>query len=239
MKLPILISVPHAGFEVPSEVETYNLLTEDEIICDGDKGASEIYAIESHVQAYVTTDIARAFVDVNRLANDRGRDGVVKTHTCWDVPVYKVPLPDYLIEVMIGKYYRPYHEKLTLFAADAKFGIDCHTMVEIGPPASSDPGRERPLVCLSDADGAFPADWLKSMKDCLQQSFQVEVSLNRPFKGGHIIQAHASEMPWVQVEISRTDHLDNEEKKRRFLSTIEKFYSIIGDRGTGQGMVTC
>jgi len=233
MKLPILISVPHAGFEIPSEVEEYNLLTQEEIICDGDEGASEIYAIESHVQAYVTTDIARAFVDVNRSANDRGRDGVVKTHTCWDVPIYMGLLPEDLIEVMIRKYYRPYHEKLTLFAADVKFGIDCHTMAEIAPPISPDSGQERPLVCLSDADGAFPTDWLETMKDCLQQSFQVEVSLNRPFKGGHIIQAHASEMPWVQVEISRTDHLDNEEKKKKFLDTIEKFYSIIDDRRTG------
>ena len=230
MKLPILISVPHAGLEIPSEVKTYNLLTQEEIIRDGDEGASEIYAIESHVQAYVTTEIARAFVDANRSANDRGRDGVVKTHTCWDVPIYMGQLPEDLIEVMIRKYYRPYHEKLTLFSADLKFGIDCHTMAEIAPPISPDSGQERPLVCLSNADGTFPVDWLKIMKDCFQQSFQAEISLNRPFKGGYIVQAHASEMPWVQVEISRTNKLYNKEKKTKFFGTIEKFYSIIDDR---------
>ena len=227
MKLPILISVPHAGFEIPSEVEAYNLLTQEEIICDGDEGASEIYAIESHVQAYVTTDFARAFVDVNRTANDRGQDGVVKTHTCWDVPIYMGQLPEDLIEVMIRKYYQPYHEKLIHFAADKKFGIDCHTMSDIAPPVSPDPGQKRPLVCLSNANGTFPTDWLEAMKDCFQQSFEVEVLLNWPFKGGYIIQAHASEIPWVQVEISRTDHLDNKEKKKIFLDTIRKFYSII------------
>ena len=227
MTLPILISVPHAGFEIPPEVETYNLLTQEEIICDGDEGASEIYAIESHVQAYATTDIARAFLDVNRSTNDRGRDGVVKTHTCWDVPIYMGQLPEDLIEVMIRKYYQPYHEKLILFATDVKFGIDCHTMAEIGPPIGPDPGQERPLVCLSDADGTFPSYWLETLRGCFQQSFQVEVSLNQPFKGGYIIQAHASEIPWVQVEISRTDHLDNEEKKKKFIETIRKFYSTI------------
>jgi formiminoglutamase len=227
MKLPILISVPHAGFEIPSEVKIYNLLTQKEIICDGDEGASEIYAIESHVQAYVTTDIARAFVDVNRSANDRRRDGVVKTHTCWNVPIYMDLLPEDLIEAIISKYYLPYHMKLTLFSVGMKFGIDCHTMAEIAPPVSPDPGQKRPSVCLSNADGAFPIDWLKIMRDCFQHSFQVEVLLNRPFKGGYIIQAHASEMPWVQVEISRTDHLDNEEKKKKFIETIRKFYSTI------------
>lgn len=195
--------------------------------------SAEIYAIESHVQAYVTTDIARAFVDVNRSANDRGRDGVVKTHTCWDVPIYMGHLPEDLIEVMIRKYYQPYHEKLTLFSTDVKFGIDCHTMAEIAPPVSPDPGQKRPSVCLSNADGAFPIDWLKIMGDCFQHSFRAKVSLNRPFKGGYIIQSHASEMPWVQVEISRTDHLDNEEKKKKFLDTIEKFCSIIDHHRTG------
>jgi len=230
MKLPILISVPHAGFEIPSEVKTYNLLTQEEIICDGDEGASEIYAIESHVQAYVTTDIARAFVDVNRAANDRRPDGVVKTRTCWNVPIYVAPLPEDMIQMMIKKYYRTYHEKLTNFTSDVKFGIDCHTMAEIAPPISPDPGQKRPLVCLGNADGAFPVDWLGIMKDCFEQSFKVEVSLNEPFKGGYIIQAHASEMPWLQVEISRTNNMDNEEKKKKFLDTIEKFYSIIAER---------
>ncbi|MFC1781715.1 N-formylglutamate amidohydrolase [Planctomycetota bacterium] len=234
MKLPILISVPHAGFEMPSEVEEYNLLTQEEMICDGDEGASEIYAIESQVQAYVSTVMARAFVDVNRSVNDRGRDGVVKTHTCWDIPIYMSPLPEDLIQAMISKYYQPYHDKLTFFASEVKFGIDCHTMSEIAPPISRDSGQERPLVCLSNAEGTFPVDWLKIMKDCFQQSFQAEISLNRPFKGGYIIQAHTAEMPWVQVEISRTDHLDNEEKKKKFLCTIEKFYSIIDDYKTGQ-----
>jgi formiminoglutamase len=233
MKLPIIISVPHAGLAIPPEVETYNILTQEEIICDGDECASEIYAIEQYVQAYVTTEIARAFVDVNRPVNDLGQDGIVKTHTCWGVPIYTCQLSEVLIEVMIRKYYRPYHEKLTLFSNDVKFGIDCHTMAEIGPPVSPDSGQERPLICVSDADGTFPADWLKIIKDCFQQSFQVEVSLNRPFKGGHIIQSHASEIPWVQIEISRSEHVDNGNKKRKFLDSIEKFCSIIDNSRTG------
>ena len=227
MKLPILISVPHAGLEIPSEVRAYNLLTQKEIIEDADDGASEIYAIESHVQAYVTTDIARVFVDMNRSENDRTKDGVVKTHTCWDVPIYNNPLPVDLIELMIKKYHRPYHEKLTDSSSGVKYGIDCHTMADIGPPISPDPGQKRPLVCLSNADGVFPVDWLRIMKDCFQQSFQVDISLNQPFKGGNIIRTHASEMPWVQVEISRTNDLDNKQKQKKFLDAIRQFHSII------------
>ena len=227
MKLPILISVPHAGLEIPSEIRAYNLLTQKEIIEDFDGGASEIYAIESHVQAYVTTDIARVFVDMNRSEDDLTRDGVVKTHTCWDVPIYNNPLPVDLIELMIKKYHRPYHEKLTDSSSGVKYGIDCHTMADIAPPISPDPGHKRPLVCLSNADGVFPVDWLRIMKNCFQQSFQIEISLNQPFKGGNIIRAHASEMPWVQVEISRTNDLDNKQKQKKFLDAIRQFHSII------------
>jgi N-formylglutamate amidohydrolase len=38
MTLPLLISVPHAGLRVPREVEKQCILSEEEIIRDGDEG---------------------------------------------------------------------------------------------------------------------------------------------------------------------------------------------------------
>ncbi|MCP4230342.1 MAG: N-formylglutamate amidohydrolase, partial [bacterium] len=67
MKLPLLLSVPHGGVNVPPEVRDYCILTEEEIIVDGDEGASEIYwPLEEHVAAFIKTDIARAILDMNR-----------------------------------------------------------------------------------------------------------------------------------------------------------------------------
>ena len=40
MRLPILLSVPHAGLRVPAEAEPYCCLARDEIIADGDEGAA-------------------------------------------------------------------------------------------------------------------------------------------------------------------------------------------------------
>ncbi|MBL7144710.1 MAG: hypothetical protein ISS76_10795 [Phycisphaerae bacterium] len=40
--------------------------------------------------AYITTDIARAIVDMNRAEHDRGQDGIVKTHTCYNAREYIV-----------------------------------------------------------------------------------------------------------------------------------------------------
>ena len=89
MTMPLLVSVPHAGLVAPPEVEGLCQLTEQEIIDDGDEGAAEIYfPLEQEVESFVATDIARAIVDMNRAEDDFSKDGVVKTHTCWDVPVY-------------------------------------------------------------------------------------------------------------------------------------------------------
>jgi N-formylglutamate amidohydrolase len=55
MKLPILISVPHAGLRVPEEAQPYCRLTHEEIVADGDEGATEIYSIADEVVQLVTT----------------------------------------------------------------------------------------------------------------------------------------------------------------------------------------
>jgi N-formylglutamate amidohydrolase len=46
-------------------------------VADGDEGAAEIYDLKDHAAEFVTTDIARAIVDLNRAEDDRRPDGVV------------------------------------------------------------------------------------------------------------------------------------------------------------------
>jgi N-formylglutamate deformylase len=204
MSLPLLISVPHAGLRVPPEVETLCILNEEEIIRDGDEGAGRIYhPLKEMVAAFVTTDIARAIVDMNRAERDRRKDGVVKTHTCWDVPVYGEKLGEGIVRTLIEKYHRPYHEKLTRFAEDVIMGVDCHTMAAQGPPVGNDFGVTRPHLCLSDYGATCPREWTFSLAACLEQAFGTKVSINHPFRGGHIIRSHAKEVPWIQLELSR------------------------------------
>jgi len=223
-KLPLLASVPHAGWIVPPEVEPFNLLSTDQIITDGDEGAREIYAIEELVNKFVTTDIARAFVDVNRKENDLSVDGVVKTHTCWNIPVYKSPLPPTLIKQLLDRYYFPYHAQLTNSAGkDIMLAVDCHTMASSGPPVGPDPGSIRPMVCLSNADGTCPEEWFCLLADCLGEAFGCEISLNKPFKGGYITRHHSKEIPWLQLELSRDTSLSVECKRDAVISALKKW----------------
>ena len=58
MTLPLLLSVPHAGLVIPAAVQDLCVLSEKEIIDDGDEGASAIYLpLQGGVSALVTTSV--------------------------------------------------------------------------------------------------------------------------------------------------------------------------------------
>ena len=230
MTLPFLVSVPHAGLGVPPEVEGLCVLKEQDIIKDGDEGAAEIYyPLKDRVTAFVTTNIARAVVDMNRREDDRTKDGLVKTHTCWDVPIYKEPLSEEVVTSLIQRYYRPYHSRLSHVSKGIRLGLDCHTMAAVGPPVAPDAGSRRPRVCLSNGDGSTcPQEWLLSLAECFRETFGDDVAMNAPFKGGYITRSHAEEIPWIQIELSREPFHDNEEKGRRVLQAIKEWRGTIG-----------
>jgi len=223
MPLPFLLSVPHAGQQVPPEVQNLCILRKEDIIDDMDKGAGEIYLpLKKDVAALVQTGVARAIVDMNRGEDDRSKDGIIKSHTCWDVPVYSESLPKEIVNLLIKRYYRPYHENLSRFSQRGiMLGIDCHTMAEFGPPVGPDPGAKRPRICLSNGEGTCPAEWIEFLADCLEETIGSKVKINKPFKGGYIIKLHARELPWVQLELSREIFFSNEEKKDRLLRALK------------------
>ena len=230
MTLPILMSLPHAGTEVPVEVKGICLLTAQQISEDGDGGAFEIYSpLRDEVAAFVTTDIARAIVDLNRAADDFRKDGVIKTHTCWDVPIYSRPPSEKQIEDLLERYYVPYHRRLGAAAGSVRLGLDCHTMAAFGPPVGPDPGLERPPICLSNADGTCPENWLIGLAESMELSLGVKVSLNHPFQGGYIVRRHAREMPWIQIEFSRAEAMSLEQKSQGLLAALKAWLPSLPD----------
>jgi N-formylglutamate amidohydrolase len=63
-------------------------------------------------------------------------------------------------------------------------------------------------------DGTCPRDWTLSLAACLEQAFETKVSINHPFKGGYIIRSHAKEVPWLQLELSREEFMEEHEKSK-------------------------
>jgi len=229
MTLPILLSVPHAGLEVPPEVADDCRLTAEEIADDGDGGAAAIYALADEVRRFVTSPVARAIVDLNRAPDDFRKDGVVKTHTCWDVPVWTTPPDSAAVAALLARHHAPYHARLAEPDDGVLLGVDGHTMAAFGPPVAPDPGVERPQVCLGDLDGtSLPAGWFARLADAFRSAFDGEVALNRPFRGGYIVRRHSAERPWVQVELSRAPFDSDAGKRKRVLRALTAFCGAVG-----------
>jgi formiminoglutamase len=212
---------------VPPEVEDLCILKRQQIVEDGDEGAAEIYSISEHVEHFVTSDVARAIIDLNRAADDRRRDGVVKTHTCWDVPIYREALSEETIEKLLHRYYRPFHRALTEHAGGGVIaGIDCHTMAEIGPPVGPDPGVPRPFICISNANRTCPSEWMSVLATCLRETFKKPISTNYPFEGGFITRYHSKNLPWIQIELNRTTTMSPSTKREHLLEALSRFAEL-------------
>jgi formiminoglutamase len=223
--------VPHAGLHIPQEVQDICILKPEDIYADSDGGAAEVYfALEYITEAFISSDVARPIVDLNRAADDFRKDGVIKTHTCYDVPVYREFPSQELIEKLLADYYHPYHQQLEDLAdkEKLKIGIDCHTMSAVGPPIGPDAGKDRPLICISNADGTCPDKWLDELANCFQKIFPNEqIAINSPFKGGYIIRHHSRVLPWLQIELSRTERIFNSEKREGVIEALNVWHRMI------------
>ncbi len=229
--LPILISVPHGGTETPPEVADRVVATPEDIFDDGDACTLDIYSFEGEVARFISTPVARAFVDLNRAPDDRppaNPDGVVKSDTGYSKPIYDParPLTEQDAEALLRRYYFPYHTRLDEAARDERIrlAIDCHSMAAVAPPTAPDPGQSRPLFCLSNDDGrSSPMSTLERLADALEEAFEIqrfEIWLNRPFKGGYITRSHGGgRLPWIQLEMNRSLYLAEPWFDRRALST--------------------
>ncbi len=217
-KLPFFISVPHGGTEMPEELAGHACITAKDLFDDSDACTREIYALEAHVAGVHAASIARAFVDLNRARDmmpPEYPDGVVKSATCYNKPVYKEGMQPgaRLTKTLLDRHYKPYHDALRegMRNPDVVLGLDCHTMAAAAPAVAPDSGK-RPLVCLGDAEGkACDPEWTRLLQQAFIRSFGIteeEVTINDPFKGGFITRTHGQNpKPWIQVELNRSMYL--------------------------------
>jgi N-formylglutamate deformylase len=251
-KLPVLISVPHGGSQIPKEIADRVCITPKDQFEDSDALTQEIYGIKNSVMAFVAGPVARAFVDLNRDIDDRppkNPDGVIKTMTCLGKPIYHSgqELNDELIELLLKNYYHPYHQSIRTVLdsqKNLKLMLDCHTMEAIGPKLSPDPGKTRPEFCLGSNHGnSCPSEIVQHMAYCLKTAFALKddaVVIDKPFAGGHITRIYGNQpIPCIQIEMSRKLYLtdpwfDSENLKvssdrlvqlqKKFLQALNMFF---------------
>jgi formiminoglutamase len=174
------------------------------------------------VERVIKTDIARAFVDLNRSLQDMppdNPDGLIKSKTCYDKPIYtngKEP-DDSLKTMLIEMYYNPYHQAIqkSIDELDLKLCLDCHSMASSAPYFSPDKNNsKRPMFCISNNDGKTSSqEMIELLADSISKAYSVdrtEISLNDPFHGGHITKTYGNNpIPWIQIEMNRSLYLSS------------------------------
>ncbi len=232
-RLPLLLSVPHGGLQTPEEVAGRTALSASDVMDDIDLFTRELYDLGGVVRHVLMADVARPFVDLNRDPEQlppRFPDGVIKSHTCFNVPVYKPGFePDEaLVRHLLEKYHASYHRELErrLREPGVELMLDCHSMSEYPPPIAPDREQRRPLVNLGDYAGkACPRLTTELLANCIMDSLSLEdsqVTINRPFQGGYITRRHgANPRPVIQVEINRALYFDPDDPHRRDETRIE------------------
>lgn len=222
---PFLLTVPHAGTLVPPGLEERFALNGAEVAYYADVATSRIYEFGDRTAAFLSADISRLVVDLNRSPfrlPPRYPDGVVKSRTVDGNPIWyeEIFTDRELVDSLLVRYYYPFHWQVrtTLLEGGVLLGLDCHSMLPSAPPTRNDPGRERPLVCLSNNGGpdgypvigrrpTCPVEWIRELASLFGSHLDDPgaVRLNDPFAGGFIsIFHHRREaVPWIQVEISR------------------------------------
>jgi N-formylglutamate deformylase len=220
-KLPVLISIPHGGNEVPPELGQRLAIGSKEIFEDSDAYTREIYDLGEKAMYVVKTTIARAFVDPSRSESDRppeDPDGIIKSHTCFGKIIYKPGLEPKKseIESLLKKYYYAYHHQLQRIIntnrRDIQICLDCHSMAETGPVISPDSGSKRPLFCPGNRFGEAASDaMIRKLRSSFINAFELDetdVAMNQPFAGGFITRTYGNRpLPWVQVEMNRKFYL--------------------------------
>ena len=219
-KLPVLLSIPHGGVKKPKELEGHLCITDKDQFDDSDPFVVEIFNLGNKVERVISSEIARAYVDLNRSLQDfppNNPDGLIKSSTCYQKPIYlkgKEP-DDSLKEKLIQLYYLPYHRLIqkSMKELDLQLCLDCHSMASTAPSISPDgKNKKRPLFCLSNQNGkTSSAEMIELLANCISESFQIDrngILLNDPFLGGYITKTYGNNpIPWIQIEMNRDLYL--------------------------------
>lgn len=215
MTFPVLLCIPHSGQKIPLELEGRIVITKEEVFDDSDAYTKEIYDLGSKVLSVISTEYARAYVDVNRNLDDlppKTTDGMIKSMTCYERPIYqdgKEP-DEELIEKLVSIYYKPYHMKIlsALRHPDLELALDCHSMADVGPGISPDANEKRPTICLGNClDKTSSRETISKLARCFQEEFELkpeDVKINKPFLGKYTTQRYGLRpIPWIHVELNR------------------------------------
>ena len=238
-KLPLLISIPHDGREIPSDIRA-RMSDVGRQIPDTDWDVARLYGFaKSFGASTLTARYSRYVVDLNRSSDDAVLyDGQRVTGLCPEEtfagdPIYSnYTITDEERLRRVDLYWRPYHARLNeaLAAMREKFGYallwDAHTIESTLPLLFE---GELPQLNLGSNDGKSCAASLQRSVTAAMRSRESSSVTNGRFKGGYITRHYGRPQHNVhalQLEIAQRAYRDEragcfvEDKAKRLRVTL-------------------
>jgi len=221
--LPVLVSVPHDGREIPEDIAA-RMTETGRANTDADWHVRALYDFAHELGANVlAARLSRYVVDLNRDPLDTAlypgavNTGIVPRLSFDGAPLYLAGAePDAEEQAArIERYWRPYHDKIaeTLDELCARFGgavlYDAHSIRSEVPRLFE--GR-LPDFNLGTSGGAAAAKGLEgAVHDALAAAQGYTTVLNGRFKGGYITRTYgrpAENRHAVQLELSQRTYMN-------------------------------
>jgi len=232
-KVPIIISVPHSGTEIPDDLKDTYLENQLENLDDTDWFVHDVYDFASDLGiTVIRAKYHRWLIDLNRDPESKPlyNDGRIITELCsktdfFGRPIYKAAQDPTLEEVerRLNVYYWTYYQKVNSLLQERKqeFGKvllwDAHSIRRMVPTIQKDPFPDMILGNndLQTADSEIIQTAINTLKKGPYQ-----VNHNTPFKGGHITRYFgdpSNQIHALQLEMNKILYMDDSETKYNLL----------------------
>jgi N-formylglutamate amidohydrolase len=228
-EIPILISVPHCGINIPSELKDHYKTHLIKELDDTDWFVDQLYDFASAMGiTMITANYSRWVVDLNRDPQSKPlyADGRVITALCTATtflgePIYKderTEVDPTEVQRRVQEYYVPYHQAIeeNIQRLHKKFGKvllwDCHS---IRQTVLSIHKEKFPDLILGDADGTSASPGLIDIALNSLQAQGYSFSHNHPFKGGYITRHYgkpSESIHALQLEMSKVNYMNDAER---------------------------
>lgn len=250
-RLPIVVSVPHSGTEVPDDVARTMRPEVAAGTPDTDWFVHELYGFAPALGiTLIHARYSRLVIDLNRdpsghklYADGRSETQLVPLKTFAGDPVYAATAPDLdEIERRSRQIFRPYHEKveelLRGLRADFRHVLfwDAHSIKRLVPTIRPEPFAD---MILGNQKGKTASSALiETALGVLRDGTGYDVAHNVPFMGGYLTRSigrpesgiHALQLEMAQdVYMNEAAAARDDAQKARIQPVLEMTLQALGD----------
>tara|TARA_B100001094_G_scaffold177374_1_gene171338 strand:- start:192 stop:1004 length:813 start_codon:yes stop_codon:yes gene_type:complete len=223
-KLPLLLSVPHAGEQIPADIAEA-MTPEATALTDTDWKVHELYDFATDMGiSIIKANLSRYVVDLNRPAGGGNlyKDGrqettVVPVTTFEGLPLYREKQPDATeLNSRVAAYHKPYYDRIhqELQSLRSKFNhvlfFDAHSIKRQVKRLQQEPF---PDLILGDRDQTSAHPGMADLALERLRAHGYQTTYNKPFKGGNLTQNFGKPSAGIhalQLEMSQDIYLDTD-----------------------------